>query len=106
MSPSDAELEILEILWRIGPATVRAVHQQHPRAREVRYNTVGKLIDIMVGKGLLARDASVRGRLVEDLARRAFGGSPAALALHALGNTSLREEEVAELRRLLDALED
>jgi len=118
--PSDAELEILRVLWRIGPARVREVHERLPRRSEVVYNTVGKLLRIMEQKGLVACDDSVRAhvfrplveaeatrsRLIHDLADRAFGGSSTALALHALGNGKLSDAEIAELTALLVELEE
>lgn len=117
--PSDGELEILRVLWRIGPATVREVHEHLPRNDEIGYNTVGKLLQIMLGKGLVSRDAAARAhvfqplvtrdgtqrRLVDDLAGRAYGGSAAMLALHALKEGDLTEAEIAELRALLAELE-
>ena len=117
--PSDGELQILRVLWRRGPATVKQVHDRLPRAREIGYNTVGKLLQIMVRKGVVACDSSARAhvfhalvgqdetqrRLVQDLADRAFGGSAAALALHALSEKELTEAEVAELMTLLAELE-
>lgn len=118
--PSDGELEILRVLWRIGPATVRQVHERLPRNREIGYNTVGKLLQIMVRKHLVARDGRARAHvfrarvprvetersLVRDLADRAFDGSVPALALRALREEDLTESEIAELRGLLEALED
>lgn len=117
--PSDAELEILRVLWKVGPATVRQVHERLSRRKDVVYNTVGKLLRIMEGKGFVACDvtdrahvfrplierATTRSDFVRDLADRAFGGSTAALALHALGHESLSAAERAELRTLLRELE-
>jgi predicted transcriptional regulator len=117
--PSDGELEILRVLWLDGPATVKQVHERLPRRSEVGYNTVGKLLQIMEGKGLVARDASERAHvfhplverletqrgLVRDLAERAFGGSATALAVHALSAEDLSDDEVGELKALLAELE-
>lgn len=117
--PSDAELEILRVLWKIGPATVKQVYERLPRHDEIVYNTVGKLLRIMEEKGLVACDDSARAhvfrplvereatrsKLVRDLANRAFGGSATALALHALGGREVDEEELRELSALLEKLE-
>lgn len=114
--PSDGELEILAVLWDRGPSTVREIHRRLRRSREVGYNTIGKLLQIMVGKGTVRRDesrrahvytaaierAEIEGRLVGDLAERAFGGSAARLALRALAERPADEAEVNELRALLD----
>src|SRR5947208_1790239 len=97
-SPTNAELEILRVLWQHGPSTVRDVHESLDHARPVGYTTVLKLLQIMVEKGLVRRDASARShvyaavasqdatqrRMVADLVRRVFGGSTLGLVLHAL----------------------
>ena len=118
--PSDGELEILRVLWRVGPATVKGVHEQLPRRTEIGYNTVGKLLGIMERKGFVVRDETSRAHVfrhlidreetqrsfVRDLADRAFGGSPAVLALRALGEEAPTSAELAELRAILADLED
>src|SRR2546429_9519106 len=87
-APTNAELEILRVLWQRGPSTVRDVHESLDHARPVGYTTVLKLLQIMVEKGLVRRDASARShvytavasqeatrrRLVADLGRPGFGG--------------------------------
>lgn len=115
--PTDAELAILRVLWDKGPATVREVHEA---LGDSGYTTVLKLMQIMTEKGLVERDESQRAhvykakatqqktqrQLVTDLVDRAFGGSPAQLALQALSTKKTSREELAELRRLLDTLEE
>ncbi|HEU0012574.1 MAG TPA: BlaI/MecI/CopY family transcriptional regulator [Longimicrobium sp.] len=117
--PTAAELEILRVLWKRGPSTVRAVHEALGESRGTGYTTVLKLMQIMHAKGLVTRNEAERthvyaaavqpdrteGRLVADLAERAFGGSAARLALRALSEEPCSPEELAEVRRLLDALE-
>ena len=117
--PTDAELEILEVLWNQGPSTVRRIFEELQSRREVGYTTVLKMCQIMTEKGLVVRDSSRRShiyapsqpqgrtqrQLIGHLARRAFGGSPAKLAMHALSSESTSTEELAEIRRLLDDLE-
>jgi BlaI family penicillinase repressor len=117
-SPTPAELAILEVLWARGPATVREVHEALEQ-RGTGYTTVLKLMQIMAGKGLLHRDesqrshvyapaiaqADVQGRLVDELIDRAFAGSASALVVRALGQRAASEEELAEIRALLDRLE-
>ena len=119
--PTEAELEILSVLWEENPATVRRVHDLlAARGRESGYTTVLKLMQIMVGKGLLERDESrrthsytpartprvTRKALVDDLMQRAFSGSAAQLALHALSARKASPEEIDEIRRLLDSMEE
>src|SRR5437763_13731442 len=86
--PTNAELEILRVLWRRGPCTVRVVHQSFGRADPIGYTTVLKLLQIMPEKGLVRRDAplgshvysaavsvaSYERSVVVDVGRRALGG--------------------------------
>jgi predicted transcriptional regulator len=114
--PTDAELAILRVLWDDGPATVRRVHEAMVGDRETGYTTTLKLMQIMAEKGLVTRDESSRThvyaarvsrdrtqrQLVNDLIERAFGGSAAALVLQALSAQPTSEEELGEIRRLID----
>src|ERR1043165_467886 len=89
--PANAELEILRILWREGPLTVRDVHAIIARRRDVRYTTVLKTMQVIAEKGIVTRDESershvyapnipetaVKKRLVADLVDRLFDGSAA-----------------------------
>jgi predicted transcriptional regulator len=119
--PTDAELGILQVLWERGPSTVREVHEVLSKGAEgIGYTTVLKLMQIMAEKGLVERDESQRAhvysaratqqktqrQLVTDLLERAFGGSPARLAMQALSTKRASAEELAELRKLLDTLEE
>ena len=117
--PTQAELEILGVLWNRGPSTVREVHESLDGARRVGYTTVLKLLQIMAGKGLVTRDEHERShvyraaeppertrpQLVADLMERAFEGSAASLVLHALSTRRASPEELARIRELLDRLE-
>ena len=114
--PTDAELAILRVLWERGPATVRQVHDVLAGDRETGYTTTLKLMQIMAEKGLVTRDESARThvyaagvsrdrtqrQLVNDLIDRAFGGSAAALVLQALSAQPASEQELSEIRRLID----
>ncbi len=115
-APTNAELEILRVLWQRGASTVRDVHDSLDHARPVGYTTVLKLLQIMVEKGLVRRDASARShvytavasqgatqrRLVADLVQRVFGGSTLGLVLHALESTPATGPQREQIRRLLD----
>ena len=117
--PTDAELEILGVLWANGPSTVRAVHEVLNTRKPVGYTTALKLLQIMHEKGLVVRNESTRthvyaaavareqtqSALLKDLVARAFGGSASALVLGALATQPASADEVAEIRRLLDELE-
>jgi BlaI family transcriptional regulator, penicillinase repressor len=117
--PTNSELEILDVLWRRGPSSVRQVHEELVAKRHMGYTTVLKLLQIMAEKGLVVRQtdsrahvyeasadqASTRRGLVDDLVTRAFGGSAYQLAMHALGAKKASPEEMGEIRRLLDEME-
>jgi predicted transcriptional regulator len=116
--PTDSELAILAILWKRGPSTVRQVHDELNRSRPTGYTTVLKLMQIMYAKGLLRRDGSRRShvftpkpseqhtqkQLVKDLLDRAFGGSARKLVMSALSAGKSSQEELAEIRALLDQM--
>lgn len=117
--PTNAELEILRVLWRSGPRTVREVQAALRRDPPTGYTTTLKLLQIMAEKGLVDRDESRRShvyrarvdesqsqrRLVGELMDRAFGGSAQRLVMQALAARPASAEELAEIRRLLDRLE-
>ena len=114
--PTDAELEILTVLWSIGPATVRAVYDVINRQRKAQYSTVLKFMQIMAEKGLVRRNEKERAHVYEaarprewtqrqlagDLMERAFSGSAKALLMGALSARKATQEDLAELRKLLD----
>jgi len=114
--PTDAELEILRVLWRLGPSTVRQVHEVITSGRkQTTFNTTLKLLHIMYGKGLVTREdarrphvyqpaipeAQMQQRLVSDLLERAFGGAARKLVA-ALTATDISDEELADIRRFLN----
>ncbi len=117
--PTDAELEILKVLWRRGPSTVREVFETLGETKGTGYTTVLKLMQIMADKGLVVRDESERAhryepaapedetqrRLVGDLLRKAFDGSAKKLVMQALSSERASAEELSEIRRMLDELE-
>lgn len=117
--PTDGQLAILSVLWELGPATVRQVHEALPSAARRGYTTTLKLMQIMAEKGLVERDESTRSHvytarttegdmqdaLVGDLLDKAFRGSAAKLALRALANRRADPRELAQIRRLLDELQ-
>ena len=118
--PTDAELEILSVLWERGPGTVREIQAALRPLRDSGYTTVLKLLQIMVEKGLVERDASTRAhcyrpaqakesvqrRLVGDLLQRAFGGSAQDLMMRALASKSVSPDELARIRERIEELEE
>jgi predicted transcriptional regulator len=117
--PTDRELDILSVLWRRGPSTVREVHGALGGDGAAGYTTTLKLMQIMHEKGLLTRDESARshvykaaaaegvtqGGLVRDLIDRAFDGSAEKLVLRALSSGRIAKEELAAIRSLVEQLE-
>ncbi len=117
--PTDAELEILRILWRRGTISVREVHDELNLTRPTGYTTALKLLQIMTEKGLVRRDESSRahlyeavesqqgtqGKLVADLVERAFGGSASELVQRALSQSQARPDELALIRSLIEDFE-
>jgi predicted transcriptional regulator len=117
--PTSAELEILRVIWERGPSTVREVYKTLGQEREIGYSTVLKFMQIMTEKGSLIRDENVRPQIyrparpqkqiqqgiVRDLVSRAFGGSAASLAMHALSDKKSSAEERRQIRELLDAMD-
>jgi predicted transcriptional regulator len=118
--PTDAELDILRVLWERGPATVREVQEDLERRRPAGYTTVLKQLQIMTEKGLVERDESGRAhvyraslareatetQLVGDLLERAFGGSASRLVLRALATTPASRAEIERIRRMLESAEE
>jgi predicted transcriptional regulator len=117
--PTERELEILNILWDRGSATVREVHDELSPAKPSQYTTTLKLIQIMSEKGLLSRVERgrshfynpvirrdhVRQHLASSLMKRAFGGSLHKLVVGALGAAHASHEELEDLRRLINEYE-
>ena len=115
-NPTNAEFEILRVLWHRGPSTVREVHESLEGDRQVGYTTVLKLLQIMAEKGLVTRDESARShvyraavteeattrRMVSDLLDRAFEGSALRLVMQALAARPASREELQRIRALLD----
>lgn len=116
--PTDAELSILAVLWEGGPQTVRAIHEAlgHPGA----YTTTLKQLQILFEKGLVHRDESARSHiyraaikqdqvqktLLKDLLGKAFGGSTSGMVMRALSMKPASRQEIAEIRELLDRIEE
>lgn len=114
--PTAAELEMLRLLWQLGPASAKQVHQAAVASRpDMAYATVLRLLQLMHTKGLLTRDESARAHvyapaqpqdshqtsLIKELIHKAFSGSGKELVLAALrGHVSARER--AEIQAILD----
>ena len=120
IKPTASELEILTILWEAGPSSVREVHEQLSAKRDVFYTTTLKTMQVMTDKGLLDRDTSQRAHvyqpaikresvernLIQGLSSSLFKGSTARLVISALGHEKPTAEELSEIRKLIDQMDD
>lgn len=120
MKPTASEMEILQILWEEGDSTVREVHDILSRKKASGYTTTLKLMQIMHDKGLLRRNDEARSHVYtaavkkESMQKQAvskmingmFKGSPAKLIMHALGNHKATKEEIAEIKKYLNEMEN
>ena len=115
--PSDAELDILAALWRLGPSTVRDVHEA--LGKDSGYTTTLKQMQLMSEKGLLVRSERFRSHVYEagvakeetqkqiaaDMLKRGFEGSAKNLVLGALAAQSASRQDLEEIRRILDEMD-
>ncbi|MBX2840381.1 MAG: BlaI/MecI/CopY family transcriptional regulator [Flammeovirgaceae bacterium] len=113
--PTEAELEVLQVLWKNGPSTVRFVHEKISEKKEIGYTTTLKIMQNMLDKVLVNRNDSTRTHVYaaianeeatqKDLLNRfldsTFGGSAMKLVMQALGNHKASHEEISKIRELL-----
>jgi predicted transcriptional regulator len=118
-APTPAELQVLRILWSKGPSTVREVHEALYSGTDTAYTTTLKLMQNLHAKGLVGRDEAQRQHVYAALAKeddtlqgvvrglidRAFDGSAASLAMHALEAKPASKAELADLKELIRRLE-
>jgi len=119
MKPTDAELEILQVIWLHGPVSVRFVNDELNREKQVGYTTTLKLMQIMTEKGLLKRsekgrkhiynvvlkEKEAKSLLLDKFVKTAFGGSAMDLVMQALGNHQTTPDELEDLKALIDRIE-
>ena len=120
IKPTESELEILQALWARGLATVREVHEELAKTKDVGYTTTLKLMQIMHEKGLVKRDESMRTHIYQAVVKKEitqkhllskmidslFGGSSTQLVLQALGSgeQKVSAEELEEIQKLIENL--
>lgn len=118
---SQAEFEVLKVLWDLGPSSVRDVmNELHARDRKVAYTTVLTFLTRLKQKGFVAtkksgqafiykprvsRDRIVRSRLT-DVIDQLFDGAAAPLVLQLMQTERFTPDEIAHLRRLIDDLDE
>jgi predicted transcriptional regulator len=111
IAPSERELEILKVLWALGSASVREVHERLCLQGQTHFNTVQTLLRIMEDKGLVAHRAVGRTFIYtprhsrENVTRRflhkVFDGSLDQLVLSLLQAEDTSAAELKELERLI-----
>ncbi len=118
--PTDSELEILQLLWQNGESTVRQINDLLNEKREVGYTTTLKLMQIMLEKDLVERNANQRThiysakvtegdtqkKLLERFVDATFRGSSLKLVMQALGNHDTTQEELEEIKDLIKQIEN
>lgn len=119
--PSEAELEILGILWEHQPASVRYVHEMLCKKKQVGYTTTLKQMQRMQEKKMIRRTGDddrtheyeailkrdeMRSSLFDRFVETAFQGSAMDLVLHAIGKSKTSSEEIKALKEWLDKMED
>jgi BlaI family penicillinase repressor len=120
IKPTESELEILQVLWDRGQATVREVHEELASIKDAGYTTTLKLMQIMFEKGIVKRDdsskthiyqpnvsrESTQKQLVGKMVNSLFGGSSTQLVMQALGNANPSKDELDEIQKMLDNLKN
>ncbi len=119
-APAKSELEVARIVWDLGGATVRQVWEALPKEREIDFKTVQTYLRRLEAKGYLRSRSEGRGKVymplvrpgqvinevMDDLVNRLFDGQILPLFQHLVNDRGLSDEEVRQLRELLDRLED
>ena len=120
IKPTESELEILQVLWDKGIASVRDVHEELSKTKDAGYTTTLKLMQIMNEKGLVKRDDSVKTHIYQPAVSREktqrhllgkmintlFGGSTTQLVMQALGNHKASAEELEEIQKMINNLKN
>ena len=118
--PTETEIEVLSILWDGGPQTVRQIHEIMSVEKDVRYTTTLKIMQLMYEKGMLSRvkdgkthiykavlsQKSAQSNMINRMLNTVFKGDSTQLAMQALGNSNPSKEELEEIRKYLDKLEN
>jgi BlaI family penicillinase repressor len=120
LDPTKAELEILQVLWKHGPSTVRTVNDiLNEQKRAVQYTSTLKQMQIMAEKGMLDRDESqmkhiyrpaeeeqkTKGYLLERFVDSMYNGSASSMLLQLLGNKKASRKELQAIKDLVNQLD-
>lgn len=116
--PTDVELQILRILWELGPSPVRPIHERMSAEKGTNYSTTVKMLAVMLDKGLVKRNeeatphvyraamsqARAQKRMLDDLIAKVYDGSAGSLVLQALSSKRATPDEIAEIERLIEQM--
>ena len=119
IQPTEVELQMLRILWELGPCPVREIHARLNADKGTNYSTTVKMLSVMLEKGLVKRDEKASPhiyrsalsretagkRMLNDLIEKVYDGAAMSLVLQTLASTSATKEELHEVRRMLDQME-
>jgi BlaI family transcriptional regulator, penicillinase repressor len=119
VTPTAAELEILNVLWENEPLTVKEIHEKLALLKDVGYTTTLKIMQNMTGKGLLRREPNgknhlyfsickqeeTRGRLLDRFLDSTFSGSASSLVMQLLGNKKTSQNDLSEIKKIIEQLE-
>lgn len=119
IKPTESELEILQILWALGKATVRQVNDELSKTKEVGYTTTLKLMQIMFEKNIVSRteegryhvyqaevgEEQTQHLLLDKFIGATFRGSATRMVMQALGNQQVSKDELEEIKKLIEAME-
>src|ERR1700744_5733202 len=119
IKPTESELEILQVMWRMGQCTVRDVHEELAKNKDAGYTTTLKLMQIMHDKGMVERDTTAKTHLYTALVSRqqaqntaldrildtVFKGSTADLVIQALGQHRATSDEIDAIKKYLQQFE-
>ena len=117
--PTEVELQMLAVLWELGPSPVREIHARLSADKGTNYSTTVKMLSVMIEKGLVKRDESASPhvyraamtrdsagkQMVRNLIDKVYDGAAMSLVLHALKSAKASPDELTEVRRLLDEME-
>ena len=120
IKPTEAELDILVLLWELGPSSVRTINDELNKTRRVGYTTTLKQLQIMHDKNIVSRTSNGRThiynaehgkeetqkQLLDRVLDAAFGGSASKLVMQVLGNHKSSKKELEEIKALIKKLEE
>lgn len=119
--PTDAELDLLQIIWKHQPCSVRMVHEILSRNKKVGYTTTLKQMQRMEEKNMIFRDpdsteksiqyravekaSTTKTKLIDKIKKKVFGNSVSELMMHAIGKEQISNEELSKIKEIIEKLE-